>query len=142
MSNSAFTIGTPAGLSYKNIVISTNSSGTFTTASATLVAVTNLTCTITTTGGPVLLCMQSGSTANTSYMGNPTANVASSLAYFRDAVQLSLDQLSFGTSGYPNIGCCQFIDTPVAGTYTYTIRASAGGGTFDIQYAKLVAMEL
>lgn len=130
---------------YSNVVISSSNSGTFSTTNTSLTAVTNLTVTITTLGGPVLLMLQSGSTSNPGYLEVAPANVGGFSAFFRGVTQLNYDLWSETVAvgiAIPSASF-QFIDTPTAGTYTYTVQVAAGSGAqVLVYYCNLVAMEI
>lgn len=128
------------------------SSGPFDTTSATYVAVTNLSVTITTTGRPVMVMLvpdpalvntssigiiRSGSSAQGSFQisrgGSPIAQV-----------DLSNDNGS-GSIASNRIppGAMRTLDVIAAGTYTYTVEALAGSGsTAQVRHCDLVAYEL
>ena len=136
--NLANCTGYPAA-PYSNYQIS-SSCGAYTTTSNTLTAVTNLSVTITTLGGPVLLKLQPDGSANGGWMIGPTG-FNGQVSFFRGVTQLSYDYF-INSAEASFLGAVCFVDTPAAGTYTYTLQVSVAGGTMDIYYAKLVALEL
>jgi len=133
------------------------SSGTFTTTSASPVAVTNLSVTITTTGRPVRIFLQSdGSAGNTTKVtcGNTGTDPVSGFFYLnRGATQIAAENMEIG-AGNPAAGqaltipagSIQFLDTPAAGTYTYSLQVaplSLNGSPFmDVEFVVLVAYEI
>ena len=130
---------------YSNVVVSAGNSGAFTTSSTTFVTVTNLTLSITTKGGPVLLKLQSSSTSTSPGSGSYLAGVTNTglVAFFRGSTQLSGDEV-FSTATTLNApGGYGVIDTPAAGTYTYTFQGLVNaGGTLTVMNCNLVAMEI
>ncbi|ABC81648.1 hypothetical protein [Anaeromyxobacter dehalogenans] len=123
--------------------VSSISCSTFTTTSATLVDVTNLSVTITTHGRPVMLFFQPDGSPSQMYVTVPAAQTAK-IHIMRGATTAGAWQLyntGGGTMGFPPGGV--MLDAPSAGTYTYKVQASVtGGGTLGIQYAKLIAVEI
>jgi hypothetical protein len=108
--------------------------------------VTNLSVTITTTGRPVFVGLISDATDQGGQSGCIIVTV--SAAQFRirrgstDVYHTSLN-VSGGTAKVPS-SSIYTIDTPAAGTYTYTFaQATVSGSTGrDVLYSKLVAYEL
>lgn len=107
---------------------------------ATFAQVTNLSITLTTTGRPVVLCVQSDGTLGASNRGfevfgdyvpgGAYPQLPALGAFFRGATRITASPLpmntqnnetNWQTSGSPFF----FIDTPAAGTYTYTFKYSA-----------------
>jgi len=116
-----------------------NSSATFSTASSSPTAITNLSVTITTTGRPIfvgLVAATSGQSAIT-VSGTPFAgavylfNGASQIANYGINPEVSIPTSSIYT-----------IDTPSAGTYTYSAKASISGTSISVFNTRLVAYEL
>jgi hypothetical protein len=133
---------------YSNVVKS-SSSGAYSITSTSYAAVTNLSVSITTTGGAVLLKLESGDTSQPCGVFNNSNGTQIYLAFFRGVTQLSQDDVYCSSAlGPPPIivppGSFNFIDTPAAGTYTYTMQAltTVGGQTGTVNYCKLVAMEV
>jgi hypothetical protein len=127
--------------------ISTSSSGSFSTSSSTLVDVTNLTASITTTGGAVEIMLIPSGTAYCSVNIAVTAGAFSSgeISFLRDATNLgSLATVSnvTGTTGAPGAGF-RMIDFPAAGTYTYKAQAKVSGAsaTMAVDNCKLLVRE-
>lgn len=119
-----------------------DSSGVFTTTSATLVPVTNLAVSFSSNGAPVQLLLQSDGSGNAAYI-DPQASVTMNYAFYRDATQISLIQI-----GGPGIltpalapSIISFIDSPPAGAYVYTLWASISDGeTLTVNHCVLAAM--
>lgn len=117
-----------------------SSSGSFVVPNAQT-AVTNLSVTITTSGRPVQLMIQpDGSTLNVSeFSASPTIV----LYFLRGSTVIGQTFFENGSSiaiSYP--GFANFVDTPAAGTYTYSIQASNGANNSRIKFVSLVAYEL
>lgn len=110
---------------------------------------TGINVTITTSGRPVLLVLENG------HMGNSVVSTGHGLKMYRNGVLLegsSTGQLNMILQSIPNpgggfapIGCYKRIDTPAAGTYTYTINivfiGTSATSVTDIQ-GRLHAIEL
>jgi hypothetical protein len=130
------------------------STGAFATASDTFVDVTNATITITTTGRPVMLFMQSDGTANpaTAFAtAAPGAVASGSFQFLRGATGLGEIGVGSAPAGAANAqisvpaSSVMRLDTPGAGTYTYKLQARRTHADTDavgVQYAALVAYEL
>lgn len=128
------------------------SSGAYTSNATSPTAVTNLSVTITTTGGPVFVALQSDGTSNVTYIGTKNGPSDNSFySFYRDGSPIATysDYDSFTNqtnqeSRYP--GLPFFMDTPSAGTYTYqfyvSISSNAGGAITNVQYCTLLAYEL
>jgi hypothetical protein len=119
--------------------VSNATSITVNTATPTTIA----SCTITTSGKPILLV----STGD----GNPNqAGGWQRLRLYRDETAIGkqvINENAGGNSANCPFALC-FIDTPSAGTYTYTTRAWQGSGSFtygeegDVQAPTILAVEL
>ncbi len=134
----------------------TSASIAYTTPSGgTYYTVPNATVTITTTGRPVFIgFMQdpSNPTQQAVVQISNTANVGTGLlSFYNGSTQLTTYQLTLSTSASNELlsvpsSTFSYIDTPAAGTYTYTvqIKATAGSGSplFSIQESVLIAYEL
>jgi len=128
-----------------------SSCGNFSSSSGAFVDITNLTVTITTKGGPVILgLMNDGSTNQSYWQMNSTAVTASSEIAVLINGTLTYRYLLYkpNNSGLPDsiiipapaILCA---DAQAAGTYTYKLQMQiAGSGTGYLQYYKLYAYEL
>jgi hypothetical protein len=114
------------------------SCGTFTTASGPFVDATNLSVTITTTGRPVLLMLQSEGTAPTTgaFMTGPAGAI---LRFQRDAAVVGDYDINSRSAAPAAI-----LDTGAsAGTHTYKIRVSSAlSQNTSLFYYVLVAYEL
>lgn len=126
------------------------SSGTFSTASNTAVDVTNLSVTITTSGRPVLVMLESDGNA-AGALGTNTAGASLRITFLRDASVIS-DVNVFAQIGIPDYKALTQIppsilklDTPPAGTYTYKVQAwnsAVGTGSVYVTNAQLAVFEL
>lgn len=112
-------------------VARSSSCGNFSTSSSSLIAVTNLSVTITTSGRPVFIGLISdgannpGSGSNGGYLEAGTTGGICEFSIKRDAVQIA--RSPFGSSGNVTImpaSSCYVIDSIGAGTYTYTFLVS------------------
>jgi hypothetical protein len=123
---------TPAKLSAANYQ-SSSESGTFNTTSSTYVDVTNLSCTITTNGRPVLILVSSNnSTAGAAILeadpGVTSNSINATFRILRDATQAfesTLVSSYNATSGSWAVKipmCVSILDVPAAGTYTYKVQ--------------------
>lgn len=121
------------------------SSTTFSTASPSPVDVTGLSVTITTTGRPVMLLLQSdGTNSNGGSSISVTGNEAF-LAFVRGSTILALNDFQPAPGPIVEVppSCCQFVDVVAAGTYTYKAQGFVlSGGTLQITDVALVAFEL
>lgn len=120
------------------------SSGAFSTSSASYVSVTNLSVTITTTGRPVFLLLESDNSGNTSYV---SADGGSSGFLYRivgGSTVLGPFQAGLFTSPTSLLYLVSnFIDQAPAGTHTYTFEVNNNNGTaVEVDYMRLVAYEL
>lgn len=129
-----------------------SSCGVFSTTSGTFVDVTNLSVTITTTGRPVYVGLQSDGTAGGSLNGGHNAG-ASGIAGFeilRGATIITGVAVGIVAAGDASVylsvphSTLHVIDVPVAGTYTYKVQAKTitAGGFAGVENGKLVAYEL
>lgn len=141
-----------------------SSSGTFSTNSATLTDVTNLSVSITTTGRPVMIMLVPDGTANISFVAayqatNVDTGPQAEFAILRDAAVVARhsvmafhsasggDTEHISTIAVP-VGSISMVDTPGAGTYTYKIQATYSSSTVttdmyaEVFYAKLLVYEL
>lgn len=131
-----------------------SSSGSYANSSLSPVAITNLTVTITTSGRPVMLMLQDDGTIGSSYVGyfGCSAGTASLIitSFVRNGTPINSSTLQTQT---PTAGeghtvpasSFMFLDTPTAGTYTYTVQCHqnvAGGLLFEFNNVVLVAYEM
>lgn len=133
------------------------SSGTFTTTSGSFVDVTNLTVTITTSGRPVLLVIQSDGTTSTNTLGiernsgsmneiegyfkilrGATAIATSIMLLQIDSVTATFEPYMYVPASY------SYVDVVAAGTYTYKVQAAVLNSTMTLsaKNLKLIAIEL
>lgn len=125
-----------------------SSSSTYSTTSTSYVDVTNLSITITTTGRPVMIAVESDGTANVSYIGSSNSGGGASsntVKLVRDSTDVGIvlyaSPSSSGT-GVAGFGAnFMYLDTPSAGTYTYKIQCKASG-TAIFNYCVLKAYEV
>jgi hypothetical protein len=122
--------------------IASSGCGTFDlTASAMVFTdITNLSCTITTTGRPVYIIMQPIFTGSGSYSYMIHSSSGAFIKLLRDST--SLFQENLGT--FQNHSArAHYIDTPSAGTYTYKFQlARANNTTVQVIDYQLVVFEL
>lgn len=135
--NGSVTLAKQAAASYTL----SGSSGGFSTTSVGPIAVTNLNCTIVSTGKPILVTLiPDGSTINASYIvgHNPNPN----LAIFRDGSIIALINIATDTGAIPP-GSITFLDTgAAAGSRNYVIQVYPDTGTTVIvAYCKLLVRE-
>lgn len=120
-----------------------SSCGAFSTSSSSPVSVTNLSVSITTSGRPVIIMIQSDGTSN---YANMLASVSTTLQIqiFRGATQIGSYSLpGFSAQQVSSPGPILFLDAPSAGTYTYSVKAASSGSVpVQMNYFVLVAYEL
>lgn len=133
-----------------------DSCGSFSTTSSSMVNVTNLSCTLTTTGKPVFLCLVAdGDTTNPSYIGAAATSLGAATMIYtitRDGSPLftssKLGPVLVGTSAitaYFPPCMIRVIDVVSAGTYTYQFQAASTDSlniTAHIVRARLIAWEM
>lgn len=126
-----------------------SSSGSFATSSATLSAVTNLSVGITTSGRPVMLMIQDDGSTNESFIGlvsGANTSVSADYALFRGTTQLTLMIIENNNASQTFVppSSLIFLDTPSAGSYTYTLKAACSNGSSNafVRNSVLVAYEL
>ena len=127
-----------------NEVIS-SSSDVFDTSSVTFVDITNLTVSITTKGGRVMLaCVPDESTSGSYFEVSRTGGGAgANIQLFRAGVAIDETRMltASAQARFP-AGSVVFTDKPSAGTYTYKLQVQATGDVFQARYVKLLAYEL
>lgn len=129
-----------------------SSSGLVTVSASTPANVTNLTVTLTTTGRPVFVGLQSdgtiGGAGSTSqaFMGQSGAICAPTVQIARDGTAIAAYQFTFSASsagGGIAPSCIWYIDVPTAGSHTYTLQAGNGNSlNWHLNDVVLVAFEL
>jgi hypothetical protein len=135
-----------------NYLIS-DSSGTFSSTSASLVDVTNLSVTIQTSGRPVYLLLISDNSGIASAIECNSASAVSVLGNFtfvRNGVEISRYSVATGVhASNTNVfnrlpaSAMQLLDIVSAGTHTYKVQvASPSGSTVFVKSSKLIAYEL
>jgi hypothetical protein len=112
--------------------------GSFSTSSGTPVDVTNMSVTITTTGRPVMLLVESGTTGGSIYTNSFAAAPSIYLVRASTTISKNVYQSAVATFPFPP----PYIDPVAAGTYTYKVQASATGSSIYMADLKLVAFEL
>ncbi len=135
-----------------------SSSGAFSTASGAFVDVTNLSVTITTTGRPVVIALESDGGGLPAYVGTAmgtagaTVTPQGSLRVLRGATEIAQVQVDAAltvSAGTITVGLdvpppgVLVIDAVAAGTYTYKLQAKVTSGTnTKVAQCVLVAYEL
>lgn len=113
------------------------SSGTFATGSTSFTPVTNLSVTITTTGRPVMVILQGdgtsgliGANSHLGIQGNGGPPATMSIWFSGGVRQPTYDFKSFAATIVAETpGSIMFLDTAVAGTYTYVVQVRIEPGT-------------
>jgi hypothetical protein len=123
-------------------------------ATTSLADVSNLSCTLTTNGRPVMIQLQADGSTSVGRLlieSLTTGNTGTlDIAILRDSTIVSYQKFEIVNSiNGPTIShaipssCIWTIDSPSAGTYTYKIQAiKSGTGTMYVQYSKLAVWEL
>ena len=128
-----------------NVAVS-SSCGNFANGGSSFVNVTNLSVTLTTLGGPVFVGLTSVGTSG-NIGGLVMANNNGILSLLRGGSSIMQHYYGISISGataatyFPPPGLL-YIDTPAAGTYTYSIQVNPGGGQTNINELVLMAYEL
>lgn len=125
-------------------------SGTSATSSATYSNVTNLSCTITTSGRPVMIMLTSDGPSSSGYVGTTASSSSSSgnIRFRRDSTDIATFPFINVISGATSVGVwnpgsmISFVDTPAAGTYTYVTRFNASSSTTAVNNCKMLVYEL
>lgn len=116
-----------------------DSSGAFADNSGFVVDVTNLSVTITTTGRPVMIFMQSDGSGNASELYCVSVGYLKLLRGSTEvARQTVANPANPSAHGHP----IMILDTPPAGTYTYKVQGYTPYYSITVKYFKLVAYEL
>lgn len=110
--------------------------------------VTNLSVTITTSGRPVILMLQSDGTTSVAnfQLVSGLSGCALRIEFLRNGTQIFPYACDIGastTASFP--GSIVTLDAPAAGTYTYSVSAliaAFSGASANIQFCELVAYEL
>jgi hypothetical protein len=146
-----YTRPTGTTVAERGVAIS-SSSGSFDTSSTSYIDVTNLSVTITTTGRPVKIFLQSGSSVSTARIGTSASSTACSSEFkiVRDSTDIAEYQIRALAGGATSVasdtppGSIVFVDTPAAGTYTYKLQARSPSSSTNtaVYHCKLVAYEL
>jgi hypothetical protein len=129
-----------------NISSLSSSSGTFSCSVDSFTPILNLSCSITTNGRPVCIFIQDDGTQNTngsqgSYFN--TTGTSATIILKRGTLAVSGFLIeTIGAVSYTLPPCYRFIDTPPAGTYTYTFGAIVPSGTLYVYYAQCGAYEI
>lgn len=140
---------TPTKLSALGQQVSASSGAIGTTSNTTFVQLNNLTVTITTSGRPIMLMIQSDGLGQESYL-EADINASAWFRFFRSSDSVEIGQYFFqhlvspaSTAFLPSsILTCIDVNAP-AGTYTYQMQAKTlGGQTVGLTRAVLVAYEL
>lgn len=119
-----------------------SSCGSFTTASASYVDVTNLTVTITTIGRPVMIMMMSADGPTGTSIATSVTNIVGISIYTAGSGSIG-EYLYSGMSPSIVIGATPLLLTvPSAGTHTYKIQAKVSSGSVTLTDYVLVAYEL
>lgn len=114
-----------------------SSCGAFATSSTSATNITNLSVTLTTTGRPVVLLIQSDGLGSSSYFqltnGSGIATASLTIYINRDVTLISQQILFDNTVNNAQVAIpgssVSHIDTPIAGTYLYTIQMSVGNAS-------------
>lgn len=127
-----------------NYALSTGVATTFSGTASTYTDVTNMSCSITTSGRPVIITMTPHSTGN-SYIYTLYAAGLHGIRVLRDSTVVGDYSITGdGTTGdWHAVSGVFCYDEPPAGTYTYKVQYKTDGVyTLEISYAKLFVMEL
>jgi len=113
-------------------IAQSSSSGSFTTVSATFVAVTNLSVTLTTTGRPVnLLITSDGTTSDSAFGSTGAAGVGQArIQILRGSTEVYLGKQTSQSTGFlGSPTAIVALDPVAAGTYTYSVQIAVTAGT-------------
>lgn len=132
--------GTSVGL--EGVAIS-GSSGGFTTNSTSFVSVTNLSVTIQTSGRPVYVGLSPDPLGSPCYIGAAAGTSSGIIRLLNGASPIAL--ISTPINNFVGPSSISAIDTPVAGTYTYSVEArhaTGGANSTFVNFCLLVVYEL
>lgn len=119
-----------------------SSSGLYTTTSTSFVTVTNLSITLTTTGRPVIVFLQSDGSGNASYMGPSLTGQIQFLRITRNGSEIARIRVSSSAQIIAAFPFMQ-LDTPAAASNVYEVQTLlVGSGNVSCAYFQLVAYEL
>jgi len=140
-------IGTSVGLGGLSMSLG---SGNYSSMAAN-VDVPNLTVTLATTGRPVFVGLIPDGTnffLSSLGVGSSGSQPTASFGFTRDGILISsfgvaMSAPSAGVDLYAPPGSASYVDTPIAGTHTYTFRVvnTSGDWAIDVSYVRLVAYE-
>lgn len=114
-----------------------SSSGSFTDSSNAFVDVTNLTVTITTTGRPVMLMLQtvSGSAGG---IASTTPSTTCAWHILRGATVVGAGTTPTSATQQVSTSFAAYLDVIGSGTYTYKVQAINGGGASTVSVSNMV----
>lgn len=128
--------------------IKSSSSGSFTRTATSFAAVTNLSCTIVTRGGPILVLLQADG-SNPGFLGLTAltgGGGSAQIEILQGSTVVGTVPLTLGTTGFIAVPALfSFLDTtPPGGTYTYTVQAkcTVSGDTVSLENCVLIVKEL
>lgn len=142
--NASWVTQTRANLPSVTPVVSSGC-GSYTTSSGTLATITNLSVTITTTGRPVWVVMQTLTNLSSSITLQSGSTGTAQIAILRGATNIGAYLYLNQDTSIPYVwpGGFSFLDVVVAGTSTYTLKASTNTGTtFSINNFVLLVYEI
>ncbi len=123
-----------------------SSCGTFVTSSTVFVTVTNLSVTITTSGRPVMLMVQSDASGTEAYAGASSTDPTYYQRWFRDSTtDVGQTRVRLGSAGTWELPISSFtvMDTPSAGSHTYDLQIKTlPGQSINMVNAVIIAYEL
>ena len=127
------------------VVKSTNSgsggSG-FSTSSTSLTDVTNLSVTLTTTGRPVMLMLESDSTttATSPFDGiiQVESNNSALVAFLDNTTVISSQMYDNDSAGFIPASAFRYLYDVAAGTHTFKVQTASGIGTYDVLFKSVV----
>lgn len=115
-----------------------SSCGNYTTTSGTISQVTNLSVSLTTNGNPVMILIQPDGSSNAANIDAPSGQELT-MVIVRGATTIA----TYSIAALKTPTSIQMLDTPSAGTYTYSVgMSSTFGGAVGVSYSVLVAYEI